>query len=174
MFKQNKKVKTAEDKKTDNKEVKEVINKEQEYLDGWKRCQADFENYKKMQAESQKELAKYAAQNVILDLIPVLDNFHMSTDHIPEDQKNNGWVTGIMHIQKQLENVLKENGVTEIETKIGDKFNPEIHEAVQDSSQKSVDSKQEKSEGQELIKKIVMKGYKLNGKVLRAVRVVVE
>ena len=38
-------------KKTDNKEVKEVINKEQEYLDGWKRCQADFENYKKMQSQ---------------------------------------------------------------------------------------------------------------------------
>jgi len=160
-----------------NKKVeieKKLATKEDEYLAGWKRCQADFENYKKMQTEAQKEFVKYSAQNVVMQIIPVLDNFHMSTDHVPEEQKNNGWVTGIMHIQKQLENVLKENGVTEIETKVGDKFNPEIHEAIHDSSQKSVDSKQEKSEGQELIKKIVMKGYKLNDKIIRPVKVTVE
>jgi len=164
-----------DNKKNKKAEIeKKLATKEDEYLAGWKRCQADFENYKKMQTEAQKEFVKYSAQNVVMQIIPVLDNFHMSTDHVPEDQKNNAWVTGIMHIQKQLENVLKENGVTEIETKVGDKFNPEVHEAIHDSSQKSVDSKQEKSEGQELIKKIVMKGYKLNGKIIRPVKVTVE
>ena len=68
-------------------------------LENWKRTQADFENYKKMQAESQKDLLKYATQNIILQIIPVLDNFQMSTAHIPEDQKDGGWVTGIMYIQ---------------------------------------------------------------------------
>ena len=150
----------------------EPTNKEQEYLDGWKRCQADFENYKKMQIESRKEFIKYAGQNIVMQIIPVLDNFHMSTDHIPEDQKDNAWVVGIMHIQKQLENVLAENGTTEIETKEGDKFDPAIHEAVHDSNQEAGDSKQEEMQG--LIKKVVLKGYKLNGKVLRAVKVIVE
>ncbi len=161
-------------KKTDNKEVKEVINKEQEYLDGWKRCQADFENYKKMQTEAQKEFVKYSAQNVVMQIIPVLDNFHMSTDHVPEDQKNNAWVTGIMHIQKQLENVLKENGVTEIETKVGDKFNPEIHEAVQNNEQGTVNNEQQGKNKQELVKKVILKGYKLNDKIIRPVKVIVE
>ena len=159
-------------KRTD-KEVKEIINKEQEYLAGWKRCQADFENYKKMQTEAQKEFVKYSAQNVVLQIIPVLDNFHMSTDHVPEDQKNNAWVTGIMHIQKQLENVLKENGVTEIETKVGDKFDPEIHEAIESNDKKQETRDKEQGMGDK-ISKIVMKGYKLNDKIIRPVKVIVE
>lgn len=148
----------------------EPTNKEQEYLNGWKRCQADFENYKKMQAESQKDFIKYATQDVVLQLIPVLDNFHMSTDHIPEDQKDGGWVVGIMHIQKQLENVLAENGVTEILTKEGDKFDPAIHEAVSDPS----NSGKHTNDSNELkIKKIIMKGYKMSNKIIRPVKVIV-
>jgi molecular chaperone GrpE len=100
-----------------------------------------------------------------LQIIPVLDNFHISTDHIPEDQKEGGWVVGIMHIQKQLENVLAENGVEEIETKIGDKFNPEIHEAIQNSGKEQ--------ETSDKIQKIVMKGYKMSGKIIRPVKVIV-
>lgn len=152
---------------------KYLKHKEQKgLLDGWKRCQADFENYKKMQAESQKEFVKYAGQNIVMQIIPVLDNFHMSTDHIPEDQKDGGWVVGIMHIQKQLENVLAENGVEEIATKEGDKFDPAIHEAVEDRDKGQETS--DKEEAKEVIKKIILKGYKLNGKVLRPVRVIVN
>ncbi len=160
------------DAKNKEKEVKKTEveqNKENEYLDGWKRCQADFENYKKMQMESQREFVKYAAENLVLQIIPVLDNFHMSTDHVPEDQKNNAWVTGIMHIQKQLENVLKENGATEIETKEGDQFNPEIHEALENNNQETKNKEQKNK-----ISKVILKGYKLNGKIIRAVKVVVE
>ena len=155
--------------------LKEELQKKNQELDSVKdvmlRRQADFENYKKMQMESQKEFVKYAAENLVLQIIPVLDNFHLSTDHIPEDQKNNAWVTGIMHIQKQLENVLKENGVTEIETKKGDQFNPEVHEAVSDSN----DSNEHPNDSNELkVKKVLMKGYRINGKIIRAVKVIVE
>jgi len=122
----------------------------QEYLNGWKRAQADFENYKKRQAESQKEFAIFASQDLVMRILPVLDNFHASTDHIPEDQKENPWVTGIMHIQKQLENVLKENGVEEIETKEGDEFNPGIHEAVKSDANDT-----------NKISKVLSKGYKI-------------
>lgn len=162
--------------------TREIIEAYKKYLqgkdnlEGWKRCQADFENYKKMQTESQKELLKYVSQNVILQIIPVLDNFHMSTDHIPEDQKDGGWVVGIMHIQKQLENVLAENGVEEIETKVGDKFNPEIHEAIKDSHQSSVISHQEEKEenNEPKVKKVLMKGYKMGDKIIRPAKVTVE
>ena len=83
-------------------------------MDGWKRSLAEFENYKKMQAESQKDRIRYATENIVMQIIPVIDNFHVSTSHIPQDQKDGGWVTGIMYIQKQLENVFAENGVEEI------------------------------------------------------------
>lgn len=179
--KQKKKQDEVKDDEKDIKDVKKEIVVEQEgeltelkkqaeeNLDGWKRCQADFENYKKMQSQAQKDFIKYSGQNIVLQIIPVLDNFHMATDHIPEDQKDGGWVVGIMHIQKQLENVLAENGVNEIETKEGDKFDPEIHEAIENNEQGTID-KEQKNE----ISKIILKGYKLNGKVIRAVKVIVE
>jgi len=146
--------------------------KNEQYLEGWKRCQADFENFKKRQADSQKDLIRYSTQNIILQILPVIDNFHASTDHIPEDQKENPWVTGIMYIQKQLEQVLAENGVEEIGAKKGDNFDPAFHEAVEDKECKSCKSKDYKFQNK--IKKVVVRGYKIDDKVIRAARVIVE
>lgn len=156
-------------------EIQALTKLAEKNLDGWKRSQAEFENYRKRQGESQKELIKYATQNVILQLIPVLDNFHMSTEHIPEDQKDNGWVTGIMYIQKQLGQVLADNGVEEISVKIGDTFDPVMHEAIEDKEccGKDCDCKTEKK-FKNKIKQILTKGYKLGEKVIRPVRVIVE
>ena len=147
-------------------------------LEGWKRTQADFENYKRMQLESQKDLIKYATQNIILQIIPVLDNFQMSTKHIPQDQKDGGWVTGIMYIQKQLEGVLVENGIEEITPKVGDNFDPVFHEAIADKAcgcnhcDCEKEKKQEKFKNK--IKTVMMKGYKIGDKVIRPARVVAE
>ncbi len=154
-------------------EVKELEQKAEDYLNGWKRCQADFENYKKRQAESQQDMIRYATQGIILQIIPVLDNFHASTDHIPEDQKENAWVTGIMHIQKQLETVLKDSGVEEIDAKAGESFDPKFHEAVEDMECKSCKTKDYKGY-QNKIKRVVQKGYKIGEKVIRPARVIVE
>ncbi|NTV41351.1 MAG: nucleotide exchange factor GrpE [Candidatus Moranbacteria bacterium] len=157
-------------------EVSILKKQVQENLDNWKRAQADFENYKKMQAESQKDLLKYATQNIILQIIPVLDNFQMSTAHVPEDQKEGGWVTGIMYIQKQLETVLAENGVEEIAPKVGDSFDPVFHEAIADKQCgcDHCDCEKEKEKFKNKIKKVMMKGYKIGDKVIRAARVVAE
>jgi molecular chaperone GrpE len=182
MSKEHKKNKEAEEIK-DIKDIEEEIVVEQESeidqlskkasenLDGWQRCQADFENYKKRSAESQKDLIKYATQSIILEILPVIDNFHASTDHIPAEQKDNSWVTGIMYIQKQLENIVTENGVEEIEVKVGDNFDPIYHEAIDDKecSDCKVDHKYKNK-----IKKVLTKGYKIGDKVIRAARVVVE
>ena len=143
------------------------VDQAAEYLNSWKRCQADFENYRKMQAEERRQLSSFASENLILQILPILDNFHASTDHIPEEQKNGAWVVGIMHIQKQLEPFLKDNGVEEIKTKVDDKFNPEIHEAIH-----SEEKEEKKYENK--ITKIISKGYKIGSKVIRAVRVIVS
>lgn len=147
---------------------KRTLAKAQEYLenqnalDSWKRCQADFENYKKSQAAHQEEFRKYAKMDVILQILPVVDNFEASLAHVPEKSKENKWVEGIVYIKKQLEDVLKNNDIEETEVKIGDKFNPEIHEAV------GGDGKKQK------VAKVIQKGYRLNGRILRAARVEVS
>ena len=151
-----------------------------EYLDGWKRCQAEFENYKRIQGEERKDLVKYASQNVVMQIIPVVDNFASSVAHIPEEQKDGPWVQGIMYIQKQLEDVLRENGVEEIEVNVGDEFDANICEAIEETK-KSQSLSNDGTGSQSLsndgtgnkIKKVVLKGYKIGEKVIRPARVVV-
>ena len=141
--------------------IKKYIDyrEKENYLDSWKCCQADFENYKKDQAKHLEEFRKYAKMDVILQLLPVLDNFEASLAHVPEKRKENGWVAGITHIKRQIEDILKNNDIEEIEVKTGDNFDPEIHEAV------GGDGKKQK------VAKIIQKGYRMNGRVLRAARV---
>jgi molecular chaperone GrpE len=197
-----KKVDVKKDIKKFFKKAEKKESKEEEYLLGWRRCMADFENYKKRQQENQKSLGEYVKEDFVLQIIPVIDNFHSATEHIPEEQKNVPWVVGIMYIQKQLEDVLKENGVTEIPVKVGDEFDPNLHEAVASNpayaeastsvktpadkpagkqetvnlptGQAGSDQEAEKKELENKIKKVVLKGYKLGEKVIRAARVIVE
>lgn len=150
-------------------EATEAVSKEEEYLSGWKRCQADFENYKRRQIEERKDWNRHALENLISEIIPVLDNFEASLGHIPEGAKNSPWVIGILHIQKQLEKVLVDHGCQVIPSKIGEVFNPSMEEAVQ---METHEAEEEKSETP-IIKKIVLKGYQMNGKVIRATRVIV-
>ena len=139
-----------------------------EYLDGWKRCQAEFENYKKRQQESQKELGGYLIEKLVLDVIPVLDNFRAATLHVPAEQKESPWVVGIQYIEKQLETVLTDNGMQTIEAAEGETFDPTIHEAVE------YDKKQTAEPAAHTIAKVVQKGYRLGDKVIRAARVIVK
>lgn len=162
--------------------------KAEEYLVDVKRAQADFENYKKRQQESQKELGGYLIEKLVLDIIPVLDNFRAATMHVPEEQKGSPWVVGIQYIEKQLEDVVKSNGVEVIEVNIGDTFDPTIHEAVDsqkptDTDKQSTDeSKQEKEEGEPIVEsdqphvivKVLQKGFRLGGKVIRPAKVSVK
>ncbi len=143
----------------------EIKDKEQEYLLGWRRCLADFENYKKRQQENQKNIDSYIKEDLILQIIPVIDNFRSATEHIPDKQKEVAWIVGIMHIQKQLENILKENGVAEIEVKTGDEFDPNFHEAIANN---------EKQDSTNKIKKVILRGYRLGEKIIRPARVIVE
>lgn len=163
ILKKNKKIEEDLSKKEEDSKK----TKEEENLDGWKRCQADFDNYRKRQDERMKELGILVKEDMALQIFPVLDNFQASIEHIPEDQQKSAWVEGMLHIQRQMEDVLKNNGIEEIEAKIGDEFNPEIHEAVENHQEKEKEEKHK-------IKKIISKGYKIGDKIIRAARVIVE
>jgi molecular chaperone GrpE len=152
--------------------------KAEEYLTDLKRVQADFENYKKRQAESQKELGGYLIEKLVLDIIPVLDNFRAATMHVPPEQKESPWVVGIQYIEKQLEDVVKQNGVEVIEVKEGDAFDPTIHEAVshenEPSSAEATDGQGKKEAEKHVIAKVLQNGFRLGGKVIRPAKVSVK
>ena len=143
------------------KELEEEKRRSAEYLNNWKRCQADFVNYKRHQSELFDELVKSANQGLILEILPVYDTFVLAVKHIPEDLRNKEWVKGVVQIKSQLENLLRSKGLEEVKS-VGQQFNPEVHEAVE-----MVES--EKPEGE--ITEEVQKGYMLNMMVIRTAKV---
>jgi len=143
----------------------------EEYLDGWKRCKADFENYKKQQQEWAASFRIYAAQDVLEEIIPVIDNFELAVDHIPQTPANESWLEGISHIKKQLEHILESHNVTAIDVQPGQVFDPNIHECAEGQTSEECLSDGSKP-GASKIAKVVRKGYKIGEKLLRPARVV--
>jgi molecular chaperone GrpE len=169
-------------KKQPPKEQKEIIDKLQkqsnEYLAGWQRCKADFENYRKQQEEWAKDYCQRATEDLIFEIVPVLDNFELALNHLPQNPDARSWSEGIAHIKRQLEEVLEKNKVKKIEVKPGDPFNPNLHECVngsqiEDSSERQPpNSKKQKIEF--IVKEVMLTGYYLNNRVLRPTKVTVK
>ncbi len=137
--------------------------KAEEYLNGWKRAQADFINYKKDETKRMSEFAQFANSALILDFLEVLDIFDSALRYTPEELKTTqkAWWSGLNHGIKQIQNFLEKHGVRRIE--VQDKaFDPEIHEMVETGQE--LGDKEGKLEE-------VRAGYKLNDKVIRPARV---
>jgi len=149
-------------KKKKKSQAVSLDQKCQEYLLGWQRAQADYENLKKESESKIEQLGSLIKTNLLSDLIPIVDNFEQATAHVPENQQKEGWVVGIFQIKRQLEEFLKENGLEKIET-VGQKFDPLLHEAVG----------QEKSEKKDIIIKQVSSGYQYQGKTIVPAKVIV-
>lgn len=168
-------------KEKHNEEIEKFKTQADEYLNGWKRALADYENLKKQTAKEKEEFAKFANTNLIVGLIPVYNNLKISFGHLPEELKDNSWVKGIEHIKKQMLEVLEYNGVEEIVPKIGEEFNPEVHEAVAESVKNEkliMNNEQMADDKQNLdthkISKVLSDGYKLNGRVFIPAKVNVK
>lgn len=151
-------------------EKKETLKVAKEFLEmkksqeNWKRTLADFDNFKKRTEKSNAEFRKFCVEGFVLEILPVLDNFEMAVDHIPEENQNGGWVTGIMHIQTQLIKVLEEQGVKEIPTEAGDEVNEKIHHVISGKAKK----------GKGRVKKVLKKGYKIDDRVIRPANIEVK
>lgn len=136
----------------------------EEYLAGWKRAMADYQNREKEIAARFEELAKFGAGETIRALLPVLDNLKASFDHLPEEARTNGWAKGIELVVRQFEDVLRGLGVEAIAT--DGQFDPARHESV---GSESVEAAAPGS-----IVKIVQPGYTLHGRILRPSKVIIN
>ncbi len=144
------------------KELVKIQEEAKKCLTGWQRAQADYQNLKKETEAQKKEWIKYAHDQLIVELLPVYDNFKMSLVHVPKDSTNSQWVVGLTHIKNQLQKVLEDNGVKEIDT-MNQIFDPEFHEAVE-----AVETDTHKPD---TIIEEVKPGYTLHGKVIQVARV---
>lgn len=151
----------------DQNETNEKENKESnlDYKEAWIRATADYQNLQKEMEAKRKEWVNYANMGLLRDLLPVIDHYKQALNHIPEEQKEQDWVKGIIQIKKQLDEFMKNVHLEEIPS-VGEKFDPELHEAI--GRQKSEDA-----ESDHIINE-VSGGYKLNGKVIMAAKVIVS
>ena len=124
-------------------------NKEEEYLNNWKRAQADFVNYKKDEAKRLEQFVKFAGESVIEDVIDVVDNLELAAEHIKDE--------GLKQVLKQFESLFKKYSVERIAV-AGQKFDPTVHEAVEAIVD---DSKIAEARA----------GYTMHGRVIRPARV---
>ncbi|MFA5310450.1 MAG: nucleotide exchange factor GrpE [Candidatus Paceibacterota bacterium] len=141
------------------KDIEEIEKKRDEYFSGWQREKADFLNYKKQEFERLKGTLCIAKESLFEELIPVLDSFRLAEKSIPEGDKEDNRIKGLLLIKKQLEDALKGLGLMEIES-VEHKFDPGIHEAVEEV----------KGEPGMIVEE-VEKGYSFNEKVLRPAKV---
>jgi|YelNatPaOPRAMG01_1025707.scaffolds.fasta_scaffold06268_2 molecular chaperone GrpE len=153
-----KRIKELEEKLAESEKLK------QEYLEGWQRERANFLNYQKDVNKRIEEIVKLANEELITELLNVLDSFDISINSLNIEgltptEKN--IVRGLELIQSQLLNILKLKGLEQISVKKGDMFDPTIHEAME-----VVEGEKEG----EIVEEII-KGYKLNGKLIRPAKV---
>ena len=126
---------------------------------------AEFENYKKRTSKERMDLFKTAGQEVIVSLLPVLDDFDRAGKELAKSEDKE-LVKGVALIQNKLKETLKSKGLQEIKIKQGDKFDAEVHDAI---TQIPAPSKKLKGK----IVDVVEKGFSLGDKIIRHPKVVV-
>lgn len=97
--------------------------------DRLRRQMAEFDNFRKRSEKEKSQMFDMGARSIIEKVLPVVDNFERGLAAVPEDQKDDAFVTGMDKIYKQLMTELDAIGVKPIEA-LGQEFNPDLHNAV--------------------------------------------
>ena len=129
------------------------------------RSQADFENYKKRTAREKEEAINYANKSLLQRLVAIIDNFELGLAAVKEQGEQSPIYSGMVLVQKQLNDLLAENGLQPIEAK-GKAFDPNLHEAIAHEPSDQV------PEGTVL--RQASRGYRFKDRLLRPAKVVVS
>jgi molecular chaperone GrpE len=149
---------TEQDNTVSLAEYQKLQTQSQEYLDGWQRARAEFANYRKRVDRDMKDSYQNAAGDVLKSLLPVIDDFDRALANIPQDLQGNPWLNGVEMIQRKLNKILDDFGVTAIEG-IGEAFDPTSQEAIGEDAETDVESGH--------VSTILQKGYRVGERVLR-------
>ncbi|HUU08888.1 MAG TPA: nucleotide exchange factor GrpE [Dehalococcoidales bacterium] len=149
----------------DSQALKQALAEEKEKaetnLAGWQRAQADFINYKRRTEQEKEEAIKYANSQLMLSLLPILDDLERAFAAMPGRPARRSWADGIRLIERKLRATLEAQGLSPIKA-LGEPFDPYQHEAVR------------QAEGKEgIVIEEVQKGYQFRERVIRPSKVVV-
>lgn len=152
----------VEELSTEDRLNKELGQEKDKFL----RLFAEFENYKKRTSKERVELFKTASKDVMVSMLPVLDDFERALLHIEDDKEAEELRKGVVLIYQKLLTTLSQKGLAAMEVKKGDVFDSEIHQAI---TQVPAPSKNLKGK----IIDVVEKGYTLGETVIRFPKVVI-
>lgn len=148
-------------------ELEEAQKKAAEYLAGWQRATADYQNREKQVTAERVALVKYAHEHLLLELLPGLDHARQALAQAPIlDGPQIQWVQGVHHVFDGLWRVLKAQGLEVMADTVGATFDPTRHESVG----------VRKEEGREagIILQEQRSGYLLHGRVVRPAQVIIN
>ena len=128
------------------------------------RSQADFENYKKRAAREKEDSVKYANSSLLQRLVSILDNFELGLAAAKTESEHSPIYSGMVLVQKQLNDLLEENGLQAIEAE-GKKFDPNLHEAIAHEPSETPE---------ETVIRQARRGYRFKDRLLRPARVIVS
>ena len=153
-----------EKKNKKNKQVDELMLKVKELEEETLRAKADLINYRKRKDEEVSNLLKYANADIIISLLPILDNFErVINKDINEEVKS--YLEGFRLIYNQIKEILVANEVKEIDA-LDKEFDPLYHQSV------SMRKDETKESG--IVLEVFQKGYTYKDKVLRPAMVIIN
>lgn len=143
-------------------ELSKKASERDEYYNKWLNVHAEFENTKKRLEREKYNHIRFANEDIIARLFPIMDNFDMAFAAMEKAEDKGAMLEGIKLVQKEFHRVLEDSGVKKIET-LGKQFDPNIHEAVMAVETEDI------PDG-EIIEE-VRAGYTFNDRLLRAAQV---
>jgi molecular chaperone GrpE len=150
-------------------ELKQALEEEKikvaELNDKFLRLYSEFDNFRKRTNKEKLDLYKTAGEDVIVSMLPILDDFERALKHISETEENKVHREGVELIYNKFSNILKQKGV-ELMDANGNEFNTDLHEALTKIPAPTPELKGK-------VVDVLENGYLLNGKVIRFAKVVV-
>lgn len=146
-----------EAEKTEEKSEEKTEEKDDDGNEKYVRLMAEFQNYKKRVAKEKNDIREYATEKLVMELLPVLDNFERALAASAEDDPA-GYAKGMELIFTQMVTELQKSGLAEVEAE-GQDFDPTKHNAVMTEENEELESGK--------VSKVLQKGYALNDKVIR-------
>jgi molecular chaperone GrpE len=138
--------------------VQELEKRVDQEHDLYMRTLADFQNFRRRSEDQRLEFSQFANREMMLALLPVLDNFERALAAADKNQSYEALVGGVALTLRQLQDFLKKNGVEQIEAK-GTEFDPNLHEAVMRD--------EESDQPENTVVDELQKGYTMHSRVLR-------
>lgn len=138
-------------------ELEKADNLSKDYLNRLQRTMAEFDNFRKRTITEKASMYDNGVKDIVEKLLPIVDNFERAVE--TESEKDNAFFKGVEMILKQFKEIMTSIGVEEIEA-VGEKFNPNIHNAVMHIDDENY--------GENEVVEQLQKGYKYKEKVIRA------